>query len=406
VRLADIHPGPLSSGISDLRAGRDKVWLTADDGVHGRELWVTDGTPAGTHIARDIVPGPGSPIPESDTSLYVTQLQAVGHVLLFSALDDAHGLELWRSDGTEAGTWLLQDIAPGPAPASPGSFAVTDSYVFFTANDNTTGFEPWAIPRAALGSALAATKTVSGDASEGSTVTYTITIENIGAGPSSDNPGDEMVDVLPAGLTLLDASSAQGTTLVDLPANRVTWNGALAIGGTAVVTIHAQVDSGAFPGVLLNQASVAFDADGNGTNESAALSDGPGSGLPTPLPVALGPMDFYTLPPCRLLDTRDSSPLSAAVPRNIPVTGACGIPPTARSVAANVTVIGPSGAGHVMLYPAGTSSFGTSTLNFSAGQVRANSSILALKNGAVDAQAIFSGGGSVQMVIDVSGYFQ
>jgi uncharacterized repeat protein (TIGR01451 family) len=407
VLLADVRPGPASSGIANFTAGHDKVWLTAGDGAHGRELWVTNGLPAGTHLVRDIVPGAGSSFPEPSGLTFSQQLQPVGHMLLFSLVDAAHGLELWRSDGTEAGTGLLQDIAPGPAPSSPHSLAVTDSLVFFTANDNTTGFEPWAVPRAALGSALAATKTVSGEAYEGSTVTYTVTIENAGAGPSTDNPGGEMVDVLPSGLTLLDAAADLGTTTVQLPpANAVIWNGALPIGGHAVVTIHARVNSGAFPGVLFNQASLAFDADGDGTNESTTLSDGPGQGLPTPLPVASAPTDFYTLPPCRLLDTRDTSPLSASVPLSVPVSGACGIPPAAQAVAVNVTMIDSTGPGHVALYPSGTSAFGSSTVNFSASETRANNAILALNNGAIDAVAIISGGGSVQMVIDVSGYFQ
>ena len=72
----------------------------------------------------------------------------------------------------------------------------------------------------------------SGEGAEGATVTYTITIENIGAGPSTDNPGGEMVDGVPAGLTLLDAAADVGTTTVQLPpANAVIWNGALPAGG-------------------------------------------------------------------------------------------------------------------------------------------------------------------------------
>jgi uncharacterized repeat protein (TIGR01451 family) len=397
VRLADIRPGALSSGISDLTAGRDKVWFLADDGTHGRELWVTDGTAAGTHLVRDIVPGAGSSYPQ--------QLRVVGHVLLFSALDAAHGLELWRSEGTEGGTYLLQDIAPGPEPSSPQGFTAAGPYVYFTANDNATGFEPWAIPRAALGSALAATKTVSGQGSEGGTVTYSIAITNVGAGASTDNPGNEMTDVLPAGLTLLDASASTGTAAVDLPANRVTWNGALPIGGTATVTLHATVGSGTFPGVLLNQATLAYDGDGNGTNESAAVSDGPLVGAPTPLNVSLAAEDFYTLAPCRVVDTRASSALASGVTRTFNVTGSCGIPAGAKAVAANVTVVGPSGAGYVSLYPAGTAA-GTSAVNFQTGQVRAGNAVLALKNGAVDAKALVSGSGTVQVVIDVSGYFQ
>ncbi len=397
VRLADIRPGPASSGIADLTAGYRKVFFTADDGTHGRELWVTDGTPAGTHLVRDIVPGAGSSSPQ--------QLRTVGHVLLFSAFDAAHGLELWRSDGTEAGTYLLQDIAAGPGPSSPQGFTVTGSYVYFTANDNVTGFELWAIPRAALGSFLTATKTVAGQGAEGATVTYTIVITNVGAGPSADNPGDEMSDVLPPGLTLLDASATAGTTAVDIPNHRVSWNGALPAGGTATVTIHAQVNSGAFPGVLLNQATLAFDADGNGTNESTAVSDGPAAGAPTPLYLSLAAADLFTVAPCRIADTRTTSALASGVARSFPVTGICGIPAGAKAIAANVTVVSPTGAGYLSIYPNGTAA-GTTTVNFATGQTRSGNAMLALKNGAVDAKALVSGGGTVQVVIDVSGYFQ
>jgi uncharacterized repeat protein (TIGR01451 family) len=395
--VADIRPGPASSGIADLTRGRDKTFFTADDGVHGRELWVTDGTAAGTHLVRDILPGPGSANPQ--------QLRVIGHVLLFSAQDETHGFELWRSDGTEAGTYLLQDIAPGPDPSSPQAITAAGPYVYFTANDGVNGFQPWAIPRAALGSALAATKTVTGQGSEGGTVTYTIVIVNVGAGPSADNPGDEMVDVLPAGLTLLDASADTGTATVDLPGNRVTWNGALPIGGTATVTIHARVGSSIFPGVILNQATLAYDGDGNGTNESAAVSGGPGAGAPTPLNVSLAAVDFFTAAPCRIVDTRTSSPLASGVVRTFTVAGTCGIPAGAKAVAANVTVVSPSGAGYVSVYPSGTAA-GTATVNFTAGLVRAGNAVLALKNGALDAKALVGGNGTVQVVIDVSGYFQ
>ncbi len=74
----------------------------ADDGASGRELWRSDGTPEGTALVRDVLPGPGSASPsclvEADGSL------------LFVADDGRHGDELWRSDGTEAGTELARDI--------------------------------------------------------------------------------------------------------------------------------------------------------------------------------------------------------------------------------------------------------------------------------------------------------
>jgi molecular chaperone DnaJ len=81
------------------------------------------------------------------------------------------------------------------------------------------------------------------------------------------------------------------------------------------------------------------------------------------------------------------------------------IPAGVKAVAANITVVSPTGAGHLSLYPSGTTP-GTSTVNFRAGQTRACNSVLALNNGAVDAQAAVTGNGSVQVLIDVSGYFQ
>jgi ELWxxDGT repeat protein len=67
----------------------------------------------------------------------------VDGVLLFTSYDEASGYELWRSDGSEAGTLLLQDFIPGPGfgfPASPTSFG---DRVFFSAQDEAHGREPW-----------------------------------------------------------------------------------------------------------------------------------------------------------------------------------------------------------------------------------------------------------------------
>ncbi|MBK9968865.1 MAG: PD40 domain-containing protein [Holophagales bacterium] len=83
----------------------------------------------------------------------------------------------------------------------------------------------------------------------------------------------------------------------------------------------------------------------------------------------------------------------------------CAIPSDAVAVSANVTVVNPAAAGELRFYPAGFSAGGTSTASFATGQVRANNAILALgAGGATAVDAVTAG--SVDLVIDVNGYFR
>ena len=115
----------------------NKVFFTADDGANGRELWTSDGTAAGTTLAKDIYPGTGSNPPR--------QLTAVGHELFFTAYEATHGRELWKSDGTAAGTTLVKDITPTNSiyDNGPASLAAMGNRLFFSADDDTHGEELW-----------------------------------------------------------------------------------------------------------------------------------------------------------------------------------------------------------------------------------------------------------------------
>ncbi|HEY3566998.1 MAG TPA: ELWxxDGT repeat protein [Thermoanaerobaculia bacterium] len=116
------------------------LFFVAWEPGHGAELWKTDGTTAGTVPVSDINPGPASS--------RISGLTAVDGRLVFAATDGEHGVELWTSDGTTAGTRRLSDIAEGPLSSSPRELAAIGSLLYFSADDQETGREPWALPLA------------------------------------------------------------------------------------------------------------------------------------------------------------------------------------------------------------------------------------------------------------------
>jgi ELWxxDGT repeat protein len=111
VLVKDIRAGAFGSSPSFLTNVNGTLFFTADDGVHGRELWKSDGTAAGTRMVKDIRPGKVGSFPNESMG----NLTNVNGTLFFAADDGIHGLELWKSDGTEAGTVMVKDIHPGPA---------------------------------------------------------------------------------------------------------------------------------------------------------------------------------------------------------------------------------------------------------------------------------------------------
>jgi hypothetical protein len=98
--------------------------------------------------------------------------------------------------------------------------------------------------------------------------------------------------------------------------------------------------------------------------------------------------------------------LSANAIRSFPVAGVCGIPLSAKAVVLNVTVVAPVAAGNLRLFPAGAAVPAASAINFSAGQVRANSAVVGLSaNGQVGVYAGL-GSGTTHVILDVSGYLE
>ena len=118
--------------------------------------------------------------------------------------------------------------------------------------------------------------------------------------------------------------------------------------------------------------------------------------------------DFYTVAPCRVVDTRGGLPLISGVERTLPVAGSCGVPAHAVAVALNVTVADPTSLGNVRLYPANVQKPDATAINFLAGANRANAAVLPLSTdgtGTLTAEPYLPGGGSVHLILDVVGYF-
>jgi hypothetical protein len=171
--------------------------------------------------------------------------------------------------------------------------------------------------------------------------------------------------------------------------------------GQHVMAVRSPGRDGTFEGDLYTVGS--FDPDH--FDEDIAWADG----AFVRRPEAVTGLSFYTLSPCRVLDTRlTSAALQSGVESSFHLGGECGLPMSAKALAVNVTAIGPTGAGHVILFPGGISMPTTSTVNFAAGQVRANNAVLGLGGaiGSIGARASVAGGGQVHLILDVSGYFE
>ncbi len=152
--VLDINPGGADSDPDHFAEVNGIVYFQANTSSHGRELWRTDGTAAGTWMVKDINPnfssGNGAP---GGTGSDPLDLCAVNGILFFAASDGVNGRQLWKSDGTEAGTVMVRVINPG-GNASPEQLVTLNGKLLFVAGDAGTGRELWQSDGSAAGTSI------------------------------------------------------------------------------------------------------------------------------------------------------------------------------------------------------------------------------------------------------------
>jgi hypothetical protein len=193
--------------------------------------------------------------------------------------------------------------------------------------------------------------------------------------------------ICPGGSALLSGSGAANCSWT--PATGLNDpNSCNPIASPSATTTYSLTVSGASGCTSMNSAQVTVTVD---------------PGCPTPSATA-----FYTVPPCRVLDSRQPSgiPTLAGGSTNVfAIGGQCGVPAGAKAVALNVAVIKPLSDGFLTLYPAGSPRPLASTINYRTGQVRANNATVPLSS-AGELAVHCGGAGDYDLLIDVSGYYQ
>lgn len=138
IMLKDIQPNSASSFPEDFTVHNGWVYFSAVRPGEGRELWRTNGTPEGTTLVKDINPGSAGSNTAGDY-----EITPLGNLLLFSAKGNDSGTELWKTDGTAAGTVPVKDINPGTPDSKPTYLWPFGNILLFTAETADHGREVW-----------------------------------------------------------------------------------------------------------------------------------------------------------------------------------------------------------------------------------------------------------------------
>lgn len=135
VLFEEIASGVVSGAPDELTVSGDTLFFTAHTSPTGRELWKTNGSPAGTTLVNEIIHGVLGSQPR--------ELTDSGGILYFTAKTDTEGFELWKSDGSVEGTSLVKDVLPGETGSSVNEIVPFGGKVAFRAEEGVAGKELW-----------------------------------------------------------------------------------------------------------------------------------------------------------------------------------------------------------------------------------------------------------------------
>jgi ELWxxDGT repeat protein len=348
------------------RLGRLLIFL-ADDGSTGCNVWRSDGTAAGT-VPLGVVGG--------GSFAGMNPLGSARGVLVFTNFTD-----VWRTDGTSAGTFLLKSFTSDALAMPPG--AGTREGVYFAVQTNgapDTTEQLWITDGSIAG---------------------TVVLHDFKAGGE---------DSRITSLTTANGRLLATVTEAVPPFAQSLWTS----DGTPIGTVSVQQNVGAggqgyapSPAFPYRNMSLFAGTDPWAGTELWAMD---GSSFTAPV----RPASLSLVSPCRILDTRAAAgflggpALVANAPRVFPVGGACGIPSTARAIAANVTVSDATSDGLLRIHASDIGAPEATVINFRSWQTRANNATIALGPDAeftVRFEAS-TGTGEVHVIVDVVGWYE
>jgi hypothetical protein len=325
-------------------------------------------------VVTNDAPGGGAPAqfggPVTPTvTVSATDTDSLGTALNASAPALPAGLTLPVATTTVgppgARTWTVS----GNVTAPPGTYPVTVTVTDESSGSGTTSFSI-VVSKAPTSTALASSANPS-NVAQGVTFTATVTTSTPAGG-------------VPTGtVTFRDGATSLGTATLNASGLASLTTASLSVGTHSITAEYSgDVNRNASTSPALDQMVVA-----------PAVS-------------------FFTVAPCRVVDTRGGAPVGGPVlagqaVRTLALTGNCGIPATAKAVSINMTVTEPTTVGNLRIYPSGIPTPVVASINYGSGQTRGNNAIVPLSvGGAVDAFVAQPAGTTVHLILDVNGYFE